>query len=121
MEQAGSEKFDIWGIVEVMGHRKFAGRVTEQTIAGSALVRIDVPTVTLQEFNGVERVIGAFSKLVGVGSIYCITPTTEEVARKCAKALASQTDVLPVYIPQERQLAASVSPPDDDDSGDLPY
>lgn len=121
MEQ--SEKFDIWGIVEVMGHRKFAGRVTEQTIAGSALVRIDVPTVTLVGVGGVEQVIGAFSKLVGVGSIYCITPTTEDVARKCAKALASQTDVLPVYIPQERQLAASVpaDPADVDDDDDQPY
>lgn len=112
MEQ--SEKFDSWGICEVMGHKRFAGRITEQTIAGSALIRVDVPAVTTSRGESNE-----YSKLIGVGSIYCITPTTEEVARKAAAVLAQRgEDPLPVYIPEERQLAATVSDDHDDDEHD---
>ncbi len=38
-----SPKFETWAILEIMGHVKLAGFVTEQTIAGSAFIRIDVP------------------------------------------------------------------------------
>jgi len=30
--------FESWAIVEVMGHRQFAGLVTEQTIGGASFV-----------------------------------------------------------------------------------
>lgn len=71
-------KFETWGIVEVMGHLKLAGHLTEQQVAGSALLRVDVP-----ESEGRP----AFSRLFGAGSIYSITPTTEEVARGVADTL----------------------------------
>ena len=35
--------FEEWAILELMGHRKLAGKVTEQTIGSSTFVRIDVP------------------------------------------------------------------------------
>lgn len=109
MEQA--EKFDTWGIVEVMGHKRFAGRITEQQLAGAALVRVDVPAVSTS--NGGEY--NAFTKLIGVGSIYCITPTTEELAVKAARALAHEGAAMPVYIPEERQIPARVPSSEDDD------
>lgn len=114
MEQP--QAFDQWGIVEVMGHKKFSGHITEQQIAGAALVRVDVPEVV----NARGETVPAYSKLVGVASVYCITPTTEEVARKAAQALAAyETDPLPVYIPAERQLAATTSSDEPDfDFGD---
>ena len=73
MEQ--TEKFDSWGLVEVMGHKKYSGRISEQQIAGAALVRVDVPEVITRQGGTVPE----FAKLVGVGSIYCITPTTERL------------------------------------------
>jgi hypothetical protein len=103
-EQA--ERFDSWGIAEVMGHKKFAGRITEQALAGGVLVRVDVPAVTTARGKQVPE----YSKLIGVASIYCITPTSEEVARKAAAVLAAHdADPLPVYIPEERQLASPVA------------
>jgi hypothetical protein len=101
-------KFDQWGVVEVMGHKKFAGHITEQVVAGSALVRVDVPEVVVVDYNRVERTFAPFTKLVGVGSVYAITPTTEEIARAMAKEIAKYDgDPLPVRIPAERQLPAS--------------
>ena len=101
-------KFDQWGVVEVMGHKKFAGHITEQVIAGSALIRIDVPEVAVVDWRGEnERTYAAYTKLVGVASVYAITPTTEEIARAMAKEIARYDgDPLPVQIPQERRLAS---------------
>lgn len=117
MADSNAPAFNQWGIVEVMGHKKFAGHITEQVIAGSALVRVDVPSVVLA-----DRIIPEFSKLVGVGSIYMITPTSEEVAKQAATQIARyDSDPLPVYIPGERQIAATVADEDvdyDDDDDD---
>lgn len=88
------EKFDLWAIVEVFGHAKFAGRVTEQAIGGASFVRVDVPEVNSSP---------AFTKLFGASAIYSITPVTEELARKAVKACHSEP--ISVYIPEERQLA----------------
>ena len=38
-------EFKTWAIVEVMGHVEYAGFVTAETIAGSAMLRVDVPEV----------------------------------------------------------------------------
>lgn len=65
--------FDQWVILELLGHVRLAGRITEETLFGTALGRIDIPTgegFTTQYFGG--------------GSVYRITPTTEEIARSVA-------------------------------------
>jgi hypothetical protein len=71
--------FKSWAIVAIMGHQTYAGFVSEQRIGGTAFVRVDVP-----EVNGQP----AFSKLFGGGSIYSITPCSEEVARYKAVAVS---------------------------------
>lgn len=70
-----TNQFESWAVVEVMGHRKFAGFVSEQAIGGASFVRVDVPAV---------GDLPAFTKLLGGGSIYAITPCTEETARAFA-------------------------------------
>lgn len=74
------KSFDEWAIVEIMGHQKYAGRVTEQTIAGGALLRIDIPTTAKQP---------AHTKLFGIGSVYALTPTTEAIATAMAATLGN--------------------------------
>ena len=72
-EQNGNgEAFDQWAVVDVMGHQRYVGRVTEQVIAGTGFVRVDVPATDK---------IQAWTKLIGTGSIYAITPVSEEIAR----------------------------------------
>lgn len=68
-----SERFEHWATVEVLGKKMFVGLVTEQVIAGAAFIRVDVPEVN-------ER--PAFTKFFGAGSIYCITPISEKLARE---------------------------------------
>jgi hypothetical protein len=77
-----SESFEQWAILELMGHVRLAGKVTEEEHFGAKLGRIDIPTgdaFTTQYFSG--------------GSIYRLTPTTEEIAR--GVALRNQPE--PVY------------------------
>lgn len=74
-------KFDQWCIVEVMGHSRFAGRVTEQAVGGCSFIRVDVP-----ECDGRS----AFTKLLGGGSIFALTPCTEQVARAAGRSFRAR-------------------------------
>lgn len=61
-----------WALVELMGHKKLAGFISEYVIGGQSLLRIDVPEV---------GTIPAWTKMVGVSSIYAINPMDEDSAR----------------------------------------
>lgn len=85
------QPFECWGIVEVMGHRSFGGRVSEQTIGGTSFVRIDVAATERQP---------AFTKFFGASSIYCISPTTEELARQYQEGRGSSPPVEEYDLPE---------------------
>ncbi len=78
-----SDKFNQWCVVEVMGHKKFAGRVTEGPFG---MVQVDVPEVTLSS----GAIVPPFTKLLGAHAIYAMTPCTEETARAFAREFRSQ-------------------------------
>lgn len=95
--------YPMWAIVELMGHRKLAGELREVTIAGGAFLRLDVPSQP------------PVTQFYGSSAIYCITPTTEDLARKVAEA-ARPTPVSRYELPEPRQAARGVQ---DEDLGDL--
>lgn len=109
----GDEKFDCWALVEVMGHSRYAGRVTEQAVGGCNFVRVDVPAFEDHP---------AFTKLLGSASIFAITPVTEDIARGMAKQFRNKP--VSVYdLPSamsQRQLSMAPVIPDDavDSDGD---
>lgn len=70
--------YEGYAIVELMGHNTLAGYISEQTVAGTAMLRIDVPAV-----GGIEK----YTKFVSGGAIYGITPTTQEIAERAASRL----------------------------------
>lgn len=84
-----SEKFDSWAIIELFGHSQLAGKVSEQTIGGQAFVRVDVP-----ETDNTP----AFTRFLGNGAIYSLTPVSEEVARLAVRRLQPQP--IRVYMPE---------------------
>ena len=79
-------KFEEWAVVEIMGHKRFAGLVTEQAVGGTSFVRIDVPQIELKTGD----VLPAFTKLFGAASIYCISPCTEETAKAFAASIRAE-------------------------------
>lgn len=98
-----SEPLQGWFIVELMGHRRLAGYVTEQTIAGAGFLRIDVPG------PGTEALATQF---FAPSSVYALTPTTEAMARRVAEA--SRVEPVKEWeLPQRRALPAT-----DDDRPD---
>lgn len=60
----------FWAIVELMGHVRIAGFVTEEDRFGVRMGRIDI-------YNGEDCVTQFFSG----GSVYRITPVEESIAR----------------------------------------
>jgi len=74
-----NQSFDQWAIVELFGHQRIAGRVSEQTVGGCAFVRVDVP-----ECDGTP----GYTKFYGNGAIYGMTITDEKTARAAVKHMA---------------------------------
>ncbi len=88
--QRMSEPYEGWAIVELMGHRRLAGRISEQQIAGAAFLRVDTPTEP------------AATQFYSAQAVYCITPTTENVATAVARQYTPQ----PVSLWEVRALAS---------------
>lgn len=111
-----SEKFDQWAIVELMGHRKIAGRVTEQIIAGVPLLRIDVPTILASD---TLPVLPGYTQFYGASSIYCLTPTTEQIALRFT-AYKRERPIASYELPQLKAAPAVVVefPNDEDEDGE---
>ncbi len=72
------DELKTWAIVEVMGRNEYAGFITAETIAGAPMLRIDVPMVEGRD---------GFTKFLAPGSLYGISPCTEETARLRAASL----------------------------------
>lgn len=67
----GREPYAAWTVLELMGHRRLAGYVTEQEIAGHGYLRLDV--------HDADRPV--VTQFYSPSAVYCMTPTTEEIAR----------------------------------------
>jgi hypothetical protein len=76
--------FEGWAVLELMGHRRLAGYVTEVELAGKGMLRIDVPA---------PEGTGPATQFYSPTALYCLTPTTEDIAR----AFAEHTQPEPVH------------------------
>jgi hypothetical protein len=96
MTTQDKEQFNQWCILELMGHRRLAGKVTETTLCGGGFLRIDIPMK-----NGTNS-----TEYYAPAAVYCITPTTEEIARK----LALQYQPEPISPWEFHQLFPALTP-----------
>lgn len=71
---------ETWAVVEVMGHARYAGRVSQHNALGGAFIRVQVPAL---------ENIPAFEKILSPQAIFAITPCTEAMARECARRFQS--------------------------------
>lgn len=88
MEQ---QKFDLWCLVELFGHQRMAGKCTEQTIAGTAMLRVEVPETKSQP---------AFTRFLSSSAIYAINPVDEATGRR----LANEIEAAPVTVWQAQRM-----------------
>jgi hypothetical protein len=108
MDEA-KEAFAGWAIVELMGHRRLAGYVQEVELAGAGMLRLDVPerppgvcTCRSTDPDSLSHEDhGPFcflfapegsppadvhaTQFYSPAALYCLTPTTEETARRVAQ------------------------------------
>ena len=78
------DKFQGWAILEVLGHRKLGGMLSETQIAGHGFLRIDFPRVVERDGQYVRDGADIGTQFYPPAAIFCITPTTEPMA--CAVA-----------------------------------
>jgi hypothetical protein len=103
-----TEQFETWGVLELMGHKKLAGRISEAQIAGSSLLRIDVPELGQRP---------SFTQYYGVGSVYCLTPTSKAVARQVVGRL-NPVPISPYDLPA---ISFNLTRNDEEDEGPEEY
>ena len=106
-----TEAFETWAILELMGHRRLAGLITEREIAGQNFLQITVPEN--------EQTKQQVTQFYSASAVYCITPTTEETARAVAAqvhaGLIDRFDAQRLLeVPGEPQTTAGFDPDDDE-------
>jgi hypothetical protein len=115
MSTTSNEPFASWAVIELMGHRKVVGYAQEIEIGGGKLLRVDVPEGSGQP---------PYSQFYGTGSIYCMSPVTEEVARALIgkrKQEPFYAYALPQALPAPASTAADSGEEIDDDQEDLEF
>lgn len=107
--------FEEWCVLELFGHQRIAGLVTEATIGGCSFIRVDVPK------PGEEGDL--YTRYFGNGAIYAINPTTKEEVLKIVSALhpkpptprVSEQKALPAPEVESSREMGDYDDEDDDD------
>lgn len=138
MTEQTQAKFDGWAIVDVLGHQRYVGYVTTEAYGQAVLFRVDVPAldererVTKQPGYGPdgrylpagttvkEGAVDGYSKLIGAGSIYAISPCTKDAALKAIEE-GHRRPLMQITLPEGRALSpgrTDADYPDDIDDED---
>ncbi len=116
-------RFDGWAIVDVMGHQRYVGYVTTEAYGAAVLFRIDVPALEPRErvtkrpghygdrylpagATVQEGAVPGYTKLIGSGSIYMMTPCTKEAALLAVEEMQARP-LMSVSLPPDRALTGS--------------
>lgn len=93
-------KFELWCLVELFGHQRIAGFVSEATIGGGAFIRVDVPNPYSEG--------DLYTRYFGPAAIYAINPTTKEEVFRLVGMLHPKPPT--PRVTRYQQLAASFDP-----------
>ncbi|HEV2225112.1 MAG TPA: hypothetical protein VGR84_19120 [Candidatus Acidoferrales bacterium] len=74
----GAGEICCWALVEMFGHQRIVGHVSQQQIGPAYLLRVDVPDLTKDG----KLIRAGFTRYLGVGAIYSITPIDEAAVRE---------------------------------------
>jgi hypothetical protein len=132
-------KFNGYAIVDVLGHQRYVGYVRTEAYGAAVLFRVDVPELPAREYTLKEpqyvkeaeglqlwAPVGAtvkreatpgYTKLIGAGSIYSISPCDEAAALEAIEATQRPALKL-ISLPEGHPKALSAAKHDDDDEND---
>jgi hypothetical protein len=136
MTDTQQAKFDGWAIVDVLGHQRYVGYVTTEAYGQAVLFRVDVPALDERErvtkrpgyhpttgqylpagTTVKEGAVAGYTKLIGSGSIYTITPCSKEAALEAVES-AQPRPLMIVSLPPDAaagELVGAVAGDDGDD------
>lgn len=77
-EEQPSQELKSWALVELFGHQRIVGYLSQQTFGTGVLFRVDVPDLT----SSGKSIRDGFTRYFGLSAIYSITPISEEMVRK---------------------------------------
>jgi len=137
IESTPAAQFEGWAILEIFGHQKYAGYVSTQTFGPAVMFRLDVPALEEREkiterpsYSGMTYVpagstvkleaVQGYTKLFGVGAIYCMSPCTKETALAAVESIQERPlMVIKLAEKPARQLPGPVvEDPDSDEIDD---
>lgn len=72
------EELKSWALVELFGHQRIVGFLSQQTLGSGVLFRVDVPDL----LKDGKKVREGFTRYFGLAAIYSITPCSEAMVRK---------------------------------------
>jgi hypothetical protein len=127
MEQ--NAQFEGWAIIEVYGHQQAIGFVSTRYFGNSCLFQVDTPEISERDFTleSPQYVEGKWtsegakvrkkarassSQMLGPGSIFRMTPCSEEVALNAVDRMSSR-EIVVLEIPKDkvRELLPGESKP----------
>jgi len=77
-EPEPTQELKSWALVELFGHQRIVGFLSQQSFGTGVLFRVDVPDLTV--CGKVTRT--GFTRYFGLSAIYIITPVSEEIVRR---------------------------------------
>lgn len=109
-------KYEGWVVLELMGHRRLGGYLSEETIAGASFVRIDIPDPAKEDDSWQA------TQFYSPAAVYCITPTTRELARAlartCSPSPVQRWELPSLEPPRDARPVGAVRYDDDEDDED---
>lgn len=76
--EAQPSELKAWALVELFGHQRIVGFLSQQTFGTGVLFRVDVPDLMKEG----KIVRDGFTRYFGLSSIYSITPISETAVRE---------------------------------------
>ena len=73
-----SQELKSWALVELFGHQRIVGYLSQQSFGTGVLFRVDVPDLT----SSGKSIRAGFTRYFGLSAIYSITPISEEMVRQ---------------------------------------
>lgn len=126
MAEQQTNSIDTWAIVEIMGHQQCAGRARTEAFGGVVMLRVDTPELperkrtrqrwsyerqANEEYEEVAPLEPSYTQWIGMGSIYRLTPCTEQMAVEFVDRHRRQ----PIQELNVRPAVAALPAPDDAD------